>query len=237
LQALFNIFRAPPARARENFFFANCGSGRSQCFGEPGAGEADPVAAQPRRRRPHPHQPRTRDLRSPHARAREVFFVANCAGPAAGATGGSAAPSIITRSRRALAAGRSGRRGRGFRFAFCGCGSSGMELARSGLAGVRRPRRYGVASDSTPFAKALRLHLCEPSFWSKTRSATRDWNAAEVLLDFVVAWCAAAGCIHRCGPAARLPRPHDAPNQSAQATGRSSICSQCLWSRRINRIS
>src|SRR4029450_4264535 len=25
---------------------------------------------------------------------------------------------------------------------------------------------------------------------SKTRSATRDWNAAEVLLDFVVAWCA-----------------------------------------------
>jgi peptidoglycan/xylan/chitin deacetylase (PgdA/CDA1 family) len=30
----------------------------------------------------------------------------------------------------------------------------------------------------------------KPSFWSKTRSATRDWNAAEVLLDFVVAWCA-----------------------------------------------
>src|SRR4029453_7625355 len=30
----------------------------------------------------------------------------------------------------------------------------------------------------------------KPSFWSKTRSATRDWNAAEVLLDFVVAWWA-----------------------------------------------
>jgi hypothetical protein len=39
-----------------------------------------------------------------------------------------------------------------------------MELARSGLAGVRRPRRYGVASDSTPFAKALRRKIT----WKET---------------------------------------------------------------------
>jgi hypothetical protein len=69
-----------------------------------------------------------------HARARGVFFVAIAAGP----TGGSAAPSSFTRGGRAGAGGRSGRRRRRFRFQLCAVGS-GMELSRSGRAGMRAP--------------------------------------------------------------------------------------------------